>query len=155
GPEVARRGRAVEAAEEAQGLAEVVLLAGGPAVLDVVGDDAAIPVGEDQLVDGRAGGKFRLIGRDRDGARGRVEVGDEAVISLPALPGVVLPEVVGLAANNDHAEVLRLVTAILGDAAAGHGCGLLPAESVTGNALLQPRKPHPPTRRGILSPGFG
>src|SRR5262249_50866270 len=45
-----RGGRAVELAKEPQCLAVVVLLAGGPAVLDVVGLDVP-EVAEDQLVD--------------------------------------------------------------------------------------------------------
>jgi SRSO17 transposase len=56
---------------------------------------------------------------------------------------------------DDHPQILRLVMTVLRDTAAGHGRSLLVAEGVTGNAVLQPRKPHPPTQRGILNPGFG
>ena len=109
------RGRPVQLADEAEGLADVVLLAGRPPVLDVIRLGVA-EVGEDQLVD-----RQRRVGPPGAGRRQQVPgveppLGDQAGVLLVALGGAEGPEVVVLAVDGDDGGVTRLVEAVGGRA---------------------------------------
>src|SRR5262249_14992208 len=123
-PEVPGGGRAEELANEPQGLPDVVLLAGGPAVLDVVGLDVP-EVAEDQLVDrqppiGRTGsvGRWEMVGVGPP-------LGDQAGILLVAFRRTVGPEVMVFAVDGDDGAVARLLETIgRRSVGTGHGAAL-------------------------------
>ena len=153
-PEGVRGYRPVQPADDAEHEADIARLDGRATILHVIPVDEP-GIGQDQLVDGQSPARFGTGGGTRRGWMAGVNFGEEAMISLPALRRIKLAEIVSMAVDDDHPKVLRLVVAVLRGTATEHECSLPAAESVTGNALHQPRKPHPPTRRGILNPGFG
>jgi hypothetical protein len=106
--ETGRLGLAVERSEVPQRVLDVVQLAGGPAVADVMplGEP---PVPEDQLVDRRV--RARGVARPGRGGEtpGREVLGDHPVVLGVALGAAELPEVVGPAPEDDDGLAGRLV----------------------------------------------